>query len=221
MQVTSFVCCIFFGFLLVHNVAEAAPHFLVPSQAYEVLPLGGDPRVQQEYYGTLTGDPHMYELVAAEPVAIAFTLDEKIRDSVSTLPLSYIVVEALTSGKVREIARLQSDGGERTTLTDRMLGMDFVRLPAYRAELPAGTYRIEVSSLDNNGSYRLTVGDLPERVGYFGAWQRIIAVNNFFDISFFGLFSSLFIQIHALLLLSGLLVWRFGYPWFKRRFPHV
>lgn len=221
MRVTSFVCLVLFGCVFVNDVAEAAPRFLVPTQAYEVLHLEGDPQVEQEYYGTLTGDPHMYELVAQDPLILTFTLDEKVNDALPSLPLSYIVVEALSSGRVREIARLPADNNERTSLTDRMLGMNFTRVPVYRAELPAGTYRIEVSALDNSGSYRLTVGDILEQQGYFGAWQRVLSVNNFFGTSLLGLLSSVFIQIHILLIFVGLLVWRFGYPWYKRRFPHA
>lgn len=214
-----FLVLVFFGGFV--GVATAAPQFLIPSQAYEVLPLEGNPRLEQEYYGTLTGDPHMYELVSAEPLSLTFTVDEIINEEVATLPISYIVVEALASGRVQEIARVRSDTTERTEVRDRVLNRSFSRLESYRAELPAGTYRIEVSALDNSASYRLTLGDAREQRGYFGTWQRIMAVNSFLGGSLPGLLGSLFIQIHLVVLLVGLLVWRFGYPWYKRRFPHA
>lgn len=200
-------------------VLAASPQFPDTSVAYEIISIPGDPRVEQEFYGTLSGNPHMYEFTVTEPTTLDFTVGQNAADT-AMLSLGYIVVELLESGKVTERARSQVGSLNRRLVENHVLGLTFTELAPFSETLPPGTYRIEVSTLSNLGQYRFVIGDTPVINGYLGTWKRVWLVNGFFNQRALGLLQSIFVQMHLIGAVLVIVGWRFIYPWWKKRTRH-
>lgn len=159
-------------------VSAYNPIVAEPPQAYEIIPIEGDPYVQREYLGTLNDFPDMYELTSD----VAFTLLLKVRQRASAeAPFGLIVVRQNDDdGGVTEVVRLNQPLEEWTTVSDSTLGMKFLEGETLSQELQPGTYRIEVSSPDNKGDYMLIVGDELVRTGFLSTLADVYKVQRHF-----------------------------------------
>ncbi len=212
-----YLAALIFFLCVVPSSAVALEYsFPVPTRPYEVIGLGGDVTTKHEYYGELAGDPIMYEVVLESTTDIAVQLSQ-VASSSGVLPLRLLVVEVLPSGQVKEVTRFT--GEEWRVSRDSVLALTWHEAPLYEAELPAGMYRLEVSSPLNEGRYRLTLGTEGETGGYFTTWKRLGEVRSFFGLSPLPLFSSTFLLAHFVLALVTLLCWRFLWPRWRDR-PH-
>lgn len=117
-----------------------------------------NPEVSQAFYGTLKGNPHYYQITSEE----AFTLYVSIL--VPDLEgIGKDVSVTVTSEQDSEVlASLDGLGYEWTALYEPFAGDSYYKGPEAKTVLGAGTYIIEVSSIDNEGKYVLVVGEKEE-----------------------------------------------------------
>ncbi len=188
-----------------------------PNRTYEPISLGNDPITQREYYGELTGDPVMYEVVALENFTLRTVLDQP-HGAGEPLPLRLLVVREVSGGRVEAVTRLETALSDWQVYDERLLGLRWWRAQVEVPDLAPGTYRIEVSSAYNMGSYRLTLGTTDVQSGYVGAWKRLWFVQSYYDRSIFALLTTSFVLWHVATLTLLYLFWRYGLPLWRRRF---
>lgn len=184
------------SFALAYNPVVAEP-----SQAYEIIPVEGDPYIQREYLGNLNDFPDMYELTSD----VAFTLQVKVRQRASgEVPFGLIVVrQNEDDGGVTEVVRQSQPLEEWTEAKDSTLGMKFLEGTTLSREVEPGTYRIEVSSPDNKGDYMLVIGDEEVRTGFFGTLADVYTVQRHFGYTpFHMLFSNYIYYLLGIMLVS-------------------
>lgn len=200
-------------FLIALPAVAAEYYFLTPQVQYEVLSLGSDLAVEREYYGELMEYPVMYELVSEANFTLKARLEQPV--GAQPAPLSLLVVRVLENGRVEKVVRQAAKDTVWQDRLDRILGVSWWGGEPYEAELPAGTYRIEVSSPVNEGKYRLTIGNTVRPIGYMATWKRLFAVNDFLGRGMLSLLTSYFVLAHIVAVVALGLVWRYGLP--KRR----
>ena len=150
-----------------------------PAEAYEVIPIEGDPYVQREYLGDLADFPDMYELTSD----VSFTLKIRVRQRTGdeAVPFGLMLVrQNEDDGGVSEVARINQPVSEWTKVSEPMLGMSFLEGSLIEKEVSPGTYRVEVSTPDNKGDYMLILGDEPVRSGFFTSFAHIYKTQRHF-----------------------------------------
>ncbi len=179
---------------------------------YEVVTIVGDPNVQQSILGDLSGSPEMFEIVSDVP----FVLSAEIRaigDGALLPDFSGIVIRQKELRGVEEVSRLLATDADWSLITEPATGLPYRAGPFYSEEVPAGTYRIEVSTPENIGKYILVIGSSKSSVGYFASFASVKAVYAFYNRSSFSMFSSPYVHypigiLLLLVLLVGTWVWQ-------------
>jgi hypothetical protein len=187
------------------SVSAYNPILVEPPQPYEVVLIEGDPYIQREYLGDLEDFPDMYEVTSE----VTFDLKVQLRQRAVREPKSFaliIVRQNDSDGGVSEISRLNQPTTEWVKMSAPSLGMTFLESTRVEKELPPGTYRIEVSTPDNNGEYMLVIGDEPTRSGFFKAIGQIYTTQAHFRFTPFRmLFSSyIFYPVGIILVAYGI-----------------
>ncbi len=169
-----------FLFLVIALPAHAYnPIKVQPTEAYEVIPIEGDPYEQREYLGDLTNFPEMYELTT--DVAITLQVRLRQRSGGEAVPFGLMLVRQNDAdGGVTEIVRLNQSVSQWTKVSEPMLGMSFLEGSLIEQEVKPGTYRIEVSTPDNLGDYMLIIGDEPKRSGFFASLGHLYKTQSHF-----------------------------------------
>ena len=185
----------------------------VPTQ-YEVITIQ-NPEIEQLILGELTDAPEMFEIVSEVP----FTLTAEIRavpnTSGANLPqLGGIIILQKEIRGVEEVARLNASDAAWTVVTDPESGLVYQAGPYFSEPVPAGTYRIEVSSPNNKGKYLLLIGNQKDENGYFASLSDIKRAYAFYDLSTIRMVSSpyVFYPLGIMMILSLIVG-----TWFFRR----
>jgi hypothetical protein len=129
-----------------------------------------NPEISQAFYGELNGSPAVFEIKSDVPFKLYVGI---------TVP----AIEGARTDKSVEVTVLGSDGSEKVVFFlnasdkwepfyEEFAGDDYFQGPDRRADVSAGTYRIRVSSPENNGKYALAVGETES----FGIADTINAV---------------------------------------------
>ncbi len=138
------------GLFILPTSASAHQPRLVETNEITVV----DPAVSKAYYGTLTGSPHTYTVNTTAPldlyvgILMPYAEDSK-KDVMAEIRKGTELIKVI-GGKDADWKSMfeffgQStywDGGE------------------YKAQVPAGTYTITVSSTDNDSKYSLAIGQI-------------------------------------------------------------
>lgn len=203
LAVTAVFAALFF---ISAPVAAAHVPVLIREASPSAAVLIDDPELSTAFYGTLTGFPHTYEIRSSEPFLLHVEVREPdvsdARDNVSGI----IVMERPEGGRVEEVARLSSPAPWPSEF--EFWGGDRYRVgPTFEREVRSGTYRIEVSTPDNDGArYVLVVGTREElTLGYGELLGRIGDVKAFFGKSRIALVESPFAYVPVLIALSVLI----------------
>lgn len=181
-----------------------------PELPYQLLPMMAEEGTY-EYLGQLRDNPIMYELSLATTTELNFTLTQPAGSDPS--PLALLIVRALPTGRVELVSRVVVGEEGWNLKSDRYLGMAWWTLPTHAETLPAGSYRIEVSSPINQENFRLVVGEDGGWVGYADTWRRIAAINDFYDRPTAMWLDSWFVLGHILLALILYLLVRYMHIW--------
>lgn len=156
------------------------PTFVETPRQNEVMPLR-EPKIAKDFYGKLEGYPHMYEFATKEPIRLSVGISvpdiESSRDNVSG-----IVLFVNKNGSVREISRLRAREASWEPYFEIWGGDSYRQGGSFETNLEPGTYRIEVSTPENIGTYVLHVGT--EKAfplfSYFSYLGKVAEVKAFF-----------------------------------------
>ncbi len=184
----------------------------VTAKPYDVIYLSAPYNREQIVFGQLADNPDMVELVSDEE--FTFKLSLRALPGTTTPLLNGIIVEVLEPRGVKEIARLKSTESSWETKRDFQSGLLYRVGPTYEATLPAGTYRVEVSTPDNLAAYMMVLGVNEEPTTYMESWQAVRALYNFYGTPAILLVRSplIYYPVGILLLLIG-----FGYTIWRTR----
>jgi hypothetical protein len=198
--------------MVVASPAEAFnPIAAEPAEQYAVIPVEGDPYVERTYLGDLEDAPDLYEF--STDVAISVRIQVLQRDSKKAVPFGLIMVRQNdTDGGVEEIVRLQEPLESWSKERWHMLGMTFLAAPVLQVDIKPGTYRIEVSTPDNKGTYALTIGEETSWPGYFKSLWQIVKTQHHFGLTPFHALQS--VLVFATLGVVGI---GYGTYWLRQR----
>lgn len=146
-------------------------------------------------------------------------LEQPQRPGAEPLPLRLLVVREVAGGRVETVVR--SGGGGWEAVTEPWLGLSWWQTTLGAADVAPGTYRIEVSSADNVGSFRLTLGTEAPRGSYVGMWQRLWFLRGYYDQSLVTFLTSRFVLVHVGVVVLVGLVWWLIVPRWRRRVSHI
>lgn len=162
------------------------------SQPYEIFPIEATAQAQIAYLGSLENYPVMYEVTSDEPFTFNAFVSQSTQREIQ--PLSLLLIRKNDrGGGVAEVARMSVDTGQWQRTKDSLLGMTFVQSPSISEEVSAGTYRIEVSSPDNQGRYLLQIGNQPTDQGYLTTLSEIRTTQKHFGLGLFSILKSSYV----------------------------
>ena len=157
--------------------------------------------LQQEVYGELKGYPHTFEFVVkeSEQLSVEVAVPKK-----TEYKKSLIVIKEERRG-VSEVGRVSYDADNWQKDFDWRIGRKFLTQGTLDAELGEGVYRIEVSSPENLGKYKLKIGT-KRQWGYFGNFAHAWTGARFFGSTVFSVLRAP-IVLGTLLVVVGLWYW--------------
>lgn len=185
-----------------------------PETPYSIIPIQGDLYIEQNLLGDLNDFPDLYEFTS--DVAFTFNSQIKQRDTNEPIPFGVLLVKVNDfNGGVSEISRQNLNPNDWSVNRSILLGMTFLEAPILEQELPAGTYRIEVSTPDNHtGDYMLAIGEESKSGGLWARFKSVFITQHHFGVFFIFAFLSPYVSIPILSLLSL-------FVWFKRKWQSV
>lgn len=189
------------------------PHFSVQEDPFHVFTISPDIEVKREYYGSLVGQPHLYEVTLDAPALLSVQVLTPASNP--TKNLGGIAVSVLPSGGVKEVGRLQASTASWEPTQLAYLNDDFLAGPTLEAELSAGTYRVEVNTPENRGDYVLIVGTDTPSSGYFELVGEVWSVKQFLGRSVFSMVTESVIYLPVgivLMLVLIFITWRIRKP---------
>jgi hypothetical protein len=173
-----------------------------------------DPTLSQAFYGTQNGFPHTYEIRTKEPFLLRAEVLIPDIDHATENVTGIIIKETGRQGRVEEVARMLATDATWESFYEFWGGDSYRRGGVFEREVPAGVYRIEVSTPDNESPYVLVVGTREEwgDLGYFDIVGRIADVKVFFGKSKLRVIESPLVYIPLLIMACiG------GVYWYRRR----
>lgn len=175
------------------------------SQPYDIVPIEVVAPEQISYLGTLEEYPVMYEVTSED----SFVFEAQLWQWAGSEPeplVMLLIRKNDRGGGVSEVTRMTIEPAEWEYRKDSKLGMSFLVSPAIQEEVEAGTYRLEVSSPDNQARYLLQVGSESPEVGYFAELGAIRQTQAYFGQSIFSMLKSSYVYypIGILLLLGAI-----------------
>ena len=186
---------------------------------YEVITITDDPMIERSILGELEGSPEMFEITSD----VEFTLTVEIRaitESGTAPEFAGIVIRQKESRGVEEVARLRATDADWLRVIDSETGLPYFAGPFWSQSVPAGTYRIEVSTPENTGKYILVVGSQDDTKGYLESIRNVSEAYEFYDASTLRMFNSPYIHyplgIILLIFLLGGTWW-----WLRSRIIHA
>ena len=198
----AFVCVPILAFAYSSVVATFANQAIV-------LPIA-DVKKSQEFFGKLDNFPHIFEFEVREKQV--YKAEVSVPDSSKQKnDVALIVVKAERRG-VTEIGRTTAEKDTWTSEYNTMYAESLRKGGKLEGTLEKGWYKIEVSSPNNIGAYRLVWGTGKISRGYFANVQALFEVKGLLGHSKFGVLRSPLIYIPLLiLLLCG------GFFWYRKR----
>jgi hypothetical protein len=160
----------------------------------------------QEFFGQLNNFPHTFDFSLSEKMdfkASVFVHDGEVQKN----DVSIILVKKERRG-VSEIGRTSSKNDSWESGFDYVLVESFKKGGEIAAPLEAGEYTLEVSSPNNDGIYRLRIGEGGRR-GYFDSVRTLFEVKDLTGSSPLSAILSplLYVPIVLLLLLVGVFIY--------------
>lgn len=178
-----------------------------PENAKVVLPILQS-QTPQEFFGRLDGFPHTFEFEVQQShpfKAQIFVPDIAVQKN----DISIIIIKEERRG-VSEVGRTLVKNESWSQSHDRLLVETFKNGGKLESQLEPGVYRLEVSSPNNNGKYRLVLGTEKISRGYLEHLKVLFEVKSFLDNSKFTTLLSplIYIPLGILLLCVGVYMYR-------------
>lgn len=191
-----------------------------PTSPYEIIPFTEAIDVKQIYVGQLNNFPVMYETTLESTTTLSIQVSQRYQNVEQPLGLALMVVRVdENDGGVTEVLRLRPSASDWMKRKDKIYGMTFWDSELLTRELGVGTYRIEVSTPDNLGSYALAIGEFDDWLGFFETLKRVRIVQANFGYSIFGMLRSTYVYYPVGIIL---LLFVFYRTWKARKYiSHV
>lgn len=185
------------GFLwlaLVAPVFAFSPEVTEIERPYETIDLEGDTELTQEFLGELLDYPVMYEIEAEEAFLLRVAVRQPVLGSAEPVPFSLIAIRQNDrGGGVKEVARLNPKPEDWSRRKSSAIGMTFWETEPLEAEVGPGTYRVEISTPNNEGKYLLTIGTAEDADGYFTSLGGVRTAQQFFGKGLFSMLRSSYV----------------------------
>ncbi|MCA9357169.1 hypothetical protein H6784_00330 [Candidatus Nomurabacteria bacterium] len=189
-----FLFTLVFVFLISGTALAYSPIVSEVKRPYDIISLEEKPEAKQEYLGELLDYPVMYEITSEESFTLKAEVSQLYVSGSLPVPFSLIMVRKNDrGGGVTEVARLKADDVNWVTKKDPVLGLNFWYGESLSREVEAGTYRIEISTVDNSGKYLITFGQEEQSVGYLQMLSNIRNTQKFFGFSVFKMLMSSYV----------------------------
>lgn len=207
-------------FVTTFSTAGAYTAVLEPvATPYEVVTINDDPMIERSILGELEGSPEMFEITSD----VEFTLTVEIRaliESATSPEFAGIIIRQKESRGVEEVARLWATDADWLRVVHKETGLPYYAGPFWSQVMPAGMYRIEVSTPENSGKYILVIGSQSDSNGYLESIRNVALTYEFYEASTIRMFNSPYIHyplgILLLILLLGGTWW-----WHRSRISHA
>lgn len=189
------------------------PSLQEPAAPYEPIVIEGDIFIERNLLGDLDGSPDLFEFTSD----VAFSITAQLKQKNSDEPVLFgllLVRQNDTDGGVTEVARQNVKPETWFVESYPSLGMTFREGPVLERDLTPGTYRIEVSTPDNYGTYMLVLGDETVRSGPISKFIDVFITQFHFGVFFLAAFISPYVTIPIVILLTI-------FVWFKRKWDTV
>ena len=165
--------------LLVPGQVAAGVIFNTLEEPYDIYELPADVPTGYSLYGELVGYPDTYQFTLTATTSIMTRLYAVDQTVAGPLFSSILVADEGNRG-VREVSRMTARSLVWSEYQDPMTKMRYQRSDEQTVVVGPGTYRLEVSTPDNEGAYRFdVVGERLERPGYWSRLTQIRAVQAF------------------------------------------
>ena len=193
IRIVSILLCLFMPAMLFASVITA------PADQHSVHTIK-EPAEAQEFFGTLRGFPHAFELTLHEPLIFTIQVFEHATDQNRDTTL--LLVKQERRG-VTEIGR--AEGGQATweEAYDRVFTETFVKGGVIQQELEPGSYLLEVSSPNNDSRYRLVLADDAVGYGYFEALRTLFALKSHYGSPYASVLLSPLVYLPLVVLVCG------------------
>lgn len=205
---------IFLVLFLFPTIALAGFQLAAPQTGLDLITID-DVTEKQIFYGTLKNIPHTFEFTIKEetPFFTRVSIPKRNGDH----KISLIVIKEERRG-VSEVKRRTGQQETWTSYVDPISRIGFFYSAPIVANLGPGVYRVEVSSPDNVGKYRLDIGSGQQDLSYLESLKYVSATHRFFGI---GLLGALIAPVVCVpLVLGGIGLW-FLRKRLKRRSIHA
>lgn len=187
------IVLIVLGFLLPGTVAAFSLQVVEPAQQYEPMIVSVQDLNQHQFLGQLTGDPETFQFTNETVTKYSIQVSQR---NLAPKSFSLIVIRLEGSGRgVSEITRSSSILQDWESERNALFGMQMLHSQPLELTLVPGTYQIEISTPENQGSYMLSFADGHDRDGYFATLRSIWDVQKHFGMEWYRYFSSVFVAI--------------------------
>jgi hypothetical protein len=195
----SFAACVF---LLPLCVLAYTSVIAKPELASTVLTID-EVEKPQEVFGTLTNYPHTFDFSLSEKLDFKASVFVHEKEGQKN-DVSIILVKKERRG-VSEVGRTSIKDSSWESQFDPILVERFREGGVIAASLEAGEYTLEVSAPNNDGAYRLRIGEGVHR-GYFDNLRALFEIKELYGSSPFSVILSplLYVPILILLMILGI-----------------
>lgn len=181
---------------------------------YELTNIETDFSKEQWYLGTLDNYPHLYSLTLIEDSIVPISLRVPGTEDVEIMRPNFILVQSTELQGVEEKMRREYVTEEWQEVKDSRSGLKYFAPESMKLELPAGEYKIEISSASEYGKYMLVVGEDSEKESFDTVWETAGKLYEFYGVSRLStLGSALAVYLFGFLVLIGLMIitWRYRF----------
>lgn len=157
------LCAVFFcaGFSYIHAYVPLVIQPKSPNDIHVVK----DPTLLQYFYGALNDFPHTYEFTTAEPLTLTVEVRIPLMDGAKREVNGIVVKREGRQGRVVEVTRMLAKDATWDEVYEPWGGDYYERGSRYDSTIEPGTYRVELSTPDNDVPYVLVLGHRDEREG--------------------------------------------------------
>jgi hypothetical protein len=210
-----FLLCTFFfcaGLSIVEAYVPLVVHPTSPNDIQKVR----DPSLLQYFYGALDNFPHTYEFTTTEPITLSVEVRIPLMDGVKREVNGIVVKKEGRQGRVVEVTRMLAKDAVWDSVYEPWGGDYYERGSRYESVIDPGTYRVEVSTPDNNVPYVLVLGsrNVREGVSYVEMISRIVEVKHFYGKSTMSAVRSPYVYAPTIILVVSIGGWLL---WYRRR----
>lgn len=172
---------IFFVTAKVTVAYEAILH--TPAEPFVVKEIQPPFSSERWYLSTINQFPHMYALTLLSDTSLTLSLRVPADIDLERVRPELILVQDVAEGRVEEIVRMDFNSLLWAEERDKHSRLMLYTSEALDLDLPAGKYRLEISSASDQSKYMLVVGTDKETESFFTSFSTVRTMHNFYEVS--------------------------------------